>query len=92
MLDIAARQIGIDPAELRRRNLLRLEEMPYTNPNGMPFDNISPLETFEQALDILEYEAFRREQAHARQAGRYLGVGMSTYVEPSTAGLRLLRH
>ena len=86
LLDIAARQMGIDPAELRRRNLLRAEELPYTSANGMTFDNVSPLETLEQALEMLDYEAFRREQATARQAGRYLGVGMSTYVEPSTPG------
>jgi aerobic carbon-monoxide dehydrogenase large subunit len=86
LLDIAARQMGIDPAELRRRNLLRAEELPYTSANGMTFDNVSPLETLEQALEMLDYEAFRREQATARQAGHYLGVGMSTYVEPSTPG------
>jgi carbon-monoxide dehydrogenase large subunit len=86
LLDIAARQIGMDPMELRRRNLLRLEEMPYTNPNGMPFDRISPLGTFEQALSMLDYHGFRREQAEARPAGRHLGVGLSTYVEPSTPG------
>jgi carbon-monoxide dehydrogenase large subunit len=85
-LDIAARQMGMDPVELRRRNLLRQEEMPYTNPNGMRYDNISPLETFEQALELLDYQAFRAEQADARAAGRYLGVGLSTYVEPSTPG------
>jgi carbon-monoxide dehydrogenase large subunit len=86
LLDIAARRMDIDPAELRRRNLLRQDELPYTNANGMVFDNISPLETFEQALEMLDYDGFRREQATARQAGRYLGVGMSTYVEPSTPG------
>ncbi len=86
MFDIAARQLGIDPAELRRRNLLRQDELPYTNPNGMPYDHISPLETFEQALEILDYQAFRREQEAARAAGRYLGVGTCTYVEPTTAG------
>jgi carbon-monoxide dehydrogenase large subunit len=86
MLDIAARRMGIDPAELRRRNLLRRDELPYPNPNGMTYDNISPLETFEQALAILDYDAFRAEQAAARVAGRYLGVGMSNYVEPSTPG------
>jgi carbon-monoxide dehydrogenase large subunit len=86
MLDIAARRIGIDPAELRRRNLLRRDELPYRNPNGMAYDNISPLETFEQALALLDYDAFRVEQAAARDAGRYLGVGMSNYVEPSTPG------
>ena len=87
LLDIAARRIGIDPVELRRRNLLRNDEMPYTNPNGMPYDRVTPLETFEHALEILDYDAFRREQAEARSAGRYLGVGTSTYVEPTTSGM-----
>jgi carbon-monoxide dehydrogenase large subunit len=86
LLDIAARQMGIDPVELRRRNLLRRDELPYTNPNGMRYDNISPVETLEQALAMLDYEAFRREQAEARAAGGHLGVGVSTYVEPSTPG------
>ena len=86
LLDIAARQMGLDPMELRRRNLLRRDELPYTNPNGMPFDDISPLETFEQALEMLDYDAFRQEQAESRKAGRYIGVGLSTYVEPSTPG------
>ncbi len=84
-LDIAARRIGIDPVELRRRNLLRQDELPYTNANGMPYDHISPSETFEQALAMLDYEAFRQEQRDARAAGRYLGVGTCTYVEPTTS-------
>src|SRR5215813_11251804 len=86
LLDIAARQIGMDPAELRRRNLLRRDELPFKNPNGMAYDNISPLETFEQALAMVNYSAFRAEQAEARKAGRYLGVGMSNFVEASTPG------
>src|SRR6185312_8828227 len=86
MLDIAARQIGIDAIELRRRNLLRRDELPYANPNGMTYDSISPLETFEQALGLLDYDTFRAEQAEARTRGRHLGVGVSNYVEPSTPG------
>ena len=69
LLDIAARQMGIDPVELRRRNLLRGDELPYSNPNGMPYDHVSPLETFEQAVTILDYEGFRKEQADALAAG-----------------------
>ncbi|HMF03983.1 MAG TPA: molybdopterin cofactor-binding domain-containing protein, partial [Acidimicrobiia bacterium] len=86
LLDISARRMGVDPIDLRRRNLLRRDDLPYTNPNGMPYDSISPLETFEQALAMLDYEAFRHEQAQARTAGRHLGVGVSNYVEPSTPG------
>ena len=86
LLDIAARDMGMDPMELRRRNLLRQDEMPYTSPNGSPFDRIAPLETFELALKMLDYGSFRHEQADARMSRRYLGVGASTYVEPSTPG------
>jgi aerobic carbon-monoxide dehydrogenase large subunit len=87
LLDIAARRMGVDPIELRRRNLLRQDELPCVNPNGMPYRDITPSETFEQALAILDLDAFRREQAGARAAGRYLGVGTSTYVEPTTTGM-----
>jgi aerobic carbon-monoxide dehydrogenase large subunit len=86
MLDLSARRIGMDPIELRRRNLLTPEELPYRNPNGMTYDNISPRATFEQALAILDLDAFRKEQAAARTVGRHLGVGMANYVEPSTPG------
>jgi aerobic carbon-monoxide dehydrogenase large subunit len=87
LLDIAARQMGMDPAELRRRNLLRRDELPCSNPNGMPYSDVTPSETFEQALRMADYEAFRREQEQARVAGRYLGIGTCTYVEPTTAGM-----
>ena len=86
LLDIAARQIGIDPIELRRRNVLHRDELPYTSANGMPYDAISPLETLEQAVEMLDYEAFRKEQDAARAEGRYLGVGVSNYIEPTTGG------
>ncbi len=87
LLDIAARQMGIDPVELRRRNLLRQDELPYANPHGMTYDSISPLETFEQAVEMLDYDGVPgRAGRRPAQQGRYLGVGMSTYVEPSTPG------
>jgi len=83
-LDIAARRMGIDPAELRRRNLLGLADMPFSAPTGMPFDHMDPLGTLEAALSLLGYEDFRKEQAAARAQGRYLGVGISCYCEPTT--------
>ncbi len=83
-LDTAARKLDIDPVELRRLNLLRVDELPVSNPNGMPYSDATPRETFEQALDILDYPAFRREQHLARQDGRYIGVGTCTYLEPTT--------
>ncbi|HLS77831.1 MAG TPA: xanthine dehydrogenase family protein molybdopterin-binding subunit [Nocardia sp.] len=90
LLDAAARQIGIDPVELRRRNMLRRDEMPTVNPNGMPYSDATPLECFEQALGMLDYPAFRAEQAAARARGRYLGVGTCTYIEPTTGSTPFL--
>ncbi|BBX68221.1 xanthine dehydrogenase family protein molybdopterin-binding subunit [Mycolicibacterium psychrotolerans] len=85
LLDCAARKIGIDPVELRRINILRGDEMPYFNPNGMPYDNCAPADTFEQAVKILDHEGFRKEQADALAEGRYLGLGFSAYIEPTGA-------
>ena len=87
LLDIAARRMDMDPVELRRRNILGADELPYTNGNGMPYDSMSPREVFEQALEMLDYEAFRKEQAEARSSGRYIGVGTSSYVEPTTTAM-----
>jgi carbon-monoxide dehydrogenase large subunit len=85
LLDIGARVVGIDPVELRRRNILRGDEMPYVNPNGIPYDHVAPADTFEQAVKILDHEGFRKEQRDALEQGRYIGLGFSAYVEP-TAG------
>jgi aerobic carbon-monoxide dehydrogenase large subunit len=85
LLDIAARKMGMDPVELRRRNILRADEMPYFSANGMPYDHVAPADTVEQAVKILDYEGFRKEQAEALAQGRHLGLGFSTYIEP-TAG------
>ncbi|WP_422744578.1 xanthine dehydrogenase family protein molybdopterin-binding subunit [Mycobacterium sp. WMMD1722] len=85
MLDIAARKLDLDPVELRRRNILRGDEMPYFNPNGMPYDHVAPADTFEQAVKILDHEGFRKEQADALAEGRYIGLGFSAYIEPTGA-------
>jgi aerobic carbon-monoxide dehydrogenase large subunit len=85
LFDIAARKMDMDPIELRRRNILRGDEMPYFNPNGMPYDHVAPADTFEQAVKILDHEGFRREQREALEQGRYIGLGFSAYIEPTAA-------
>ena len=60
---------------------------PTSNPTGMPYDHMSPREVFEAALETLDYDGFRREQAAARASGRHLGVGTCSYVEPTTTGM-----
>ncbi len=51
----------------------------------MPYDHVAPIETFEQAVKILDHEGFRKEQAEALAQGRYLGLGFSAYIEPTGA-------
>ena len=85
LLDIAARKMDMDPVELRRRNILRGDEMPYFNPNGMPYEHVAPADTFEQAVKILDHEGFRKEQRDALAEGRYIGLGFSAYIEPTGA-------
>ena len=77
-LDVAARQMGVDPIELRRRNLLRRDELPCANGLGMPYDNISPTETFEQALEMLDYDAFRRMQTEARPSASSMSASAAS--------------
>jgi carbon-monoxide dehydrogenase large subunit len=86
MVDIAARRVGIDPLALRRRNIVQQSDLPYTTSSGATFDHITPAETLEQAVAMLDYDEFRREQAAARAHGRWLGVGIAVYVEPTAGG------
>ncbi|WP_297495216.1 xanthine dehydrogenase family protein molybdopterin-binding subunit [Acidocella sp.] len=83
MLDIAARQLGIDPVEIRRRNLVTLADQPTATTMGIPLEDITPAECLEKLLTVLDIDAFRREQAAARQEGRHLGLGIATYIEPT---------
>lgn len=80
-VDKAARQLGIDPVELRRRNIIT--QWPHTMPLGQQLDRVTPRETLDTAIEMLGYEAFREEQRAARAAGRHIGVGMALCIEPT---------
>jgi carbon-monoxide dehydrogenase large subunit len=82
IIDALARRLGIDPLELRRRNVVHRDDLPYTMPSDLPLFDVSPEETLAQAAEMIGYEGFRREQAAARADGRLLGIGLSLYVEP----------
>lgn len=84
LLEKAARQIGIDTVELRRRNLIRADEQPFAMPTGFVLDRVTPRETLDKVVDYLDIPKFRAEQAAARAEGRYLGLGFAVYVEPTT--------
>jgi aerobic carbon-monoxide dehydrogenase large subunit len=85
LLDIAARELGIDPIEIRRRNLITKADQPCTTPLGIPLEDITPAECLDKLLDVIDVRAFRVEQEAARKKGQYLGLGIAAYVEPTGA-------
>jgi carbon-monoxide dehydrogenase large subunit len=82
-LDKAARKLNIDPIEIRRRNLVTLADQPTATTFGIPIEDITPAECLEKLLETLDVAGFRAEQAAARAQGRYLGLGIATYIEPT---------
>lgn len=81
MMDLLAAELKMDPADVRRKNLLLPDVFPYTTPTGAVYDNGNYAATLDRALELANYQGLRQEQAQARQQGRYLGIGLSSYVE-----------
>ncbi len=92
MLDQIARERGLDPAEVRRRNMLTPEELPLDIGVGnvlagpVVYDSGDYPEALRRALQLSGYDEFRAEQAEARGQGRYLGIGIACYVEETALG------
>lgn len=92
VLDEAAREVGLDPADLRRRNLVTAAEMPYATGllarDGQPhvYDSGDYAACFEAALELVDYAGVRREQPTLWARGVYRGVGTSAYVESTGNG------
>ena len=81
MTDMFAQEIGMDPAEVRRKNLIPPFDNGYNAATGVTYDTGNYEMAFNKALEMVGYQAFRQEQERARGEGRYLGIGLSTYVE-----------
>jgi len=88
MLDAGAAALGIDPVEIRRRNLIGPEDIPYTAATRLVHDTGTYPACFERAVEMVGYEDFRRRQAAARAQGRYLGIGFACYNELTGLGKR----
>jgi carbon-monoxide dehydrogenase large subunit len=86
LVDRAARRLGLDPTEIRLRNFIRDEDFPYKSPSGIVWDRSSFTESLRRAREALDYEAARDEQARARAAGRWVGIGIASYVELTGIG------
>jgi aerobic carbon-monoxide dehydrogenase large subunit len=86
LVDRAARRLGLDPTEIRLRNFIRDEDFPYKSPSGIVWDRSSFTESLRKAREALDYKAARDEQARARAAGRWVGIGVASYVELTGIG------
>jgi CO/xanthine dehydrogenase Mo-binding subunit len=82
MMDIAARGLGMDPAEIRRKNFIPPDRFPYTIASGNEYDSGNYEAALDQALEMADYPSLRKEQAEARKEGRYLGIGVANAIEP----------
>lgn len=83
IVDAVARALGKDPVEVRRANLIGPEDFPYHTPTGKVYDPGSYGESLERALALVDYERFRKDQEQWRAQGRYVGLGLCVFVEPS---------
>ncbi|MEX2202650.1 MAG: aerobic carbon-monoxide dehydrogenase large subunit, partial [Actinomycetota bacterium] len=82
----AAGEIGMDPAELRRKNFIRKDQFPYKSVTGFEYDSGDYHGAMDLALQTVAYEELRKEQAEARKQGRLLGIGLASFTEVVGAG------
>src|SRR4029077_18871123 len=79
MIDLVARELGMDPAEVRRKNFVK--SFPHTNNFGLVYDSGDYEKTLDRAMANIDYPGLRKRQEQLRAQGRYTGIGFSTYVE-----------
>ena len=84
---IAAGRLGLEPAELARRNLVRGDEMPYRTPSGALYDSGDYAACLDRALELARYDELHDRVAAARAAGRLAGIGLACVVEPSISNM-----
>ena len=81
MMDLLGRELGMDPVDVRRKNLVPADAFPYSNALGLSYDSGNYQAALDKALAMVGYDSLRQEQARLRQQGRYIGIGLSTYME-----------
>jgi len=80
-IDMLAKKIGMDPSEVRMKNFIPANEFPATVATGLSYDSGNYAVAMNKALQLINYESFRSEQAKKRSEGKLLGIGFSSYVE-----------
>jgi aerobic carbon-monoxide dehydrogenase large subunit len=86
LVDRAAQAVGLDPAELRRRNLIADDAYPWTSPAGLRFERLSHQRSLARLLELMDYAGLRREQAALRAKGIHRGIGLASFVEITNPG------
>jgi aerobic carbon-monoxide dehydrogenase large subunit len=81
LCDLAAIETGIDRIEIRRRNLVMPDELPYRNPVGVTYDNGNYEEAMDKALSLANWKGFRARRAEAKKRGKLRGIGLANYIE-----------
>lgn len=81
LMDEAARQTGIDRIQLRRRNFIRPEQMPYKNPLGQVYDSGAFEKIMDEGLDLADWSGFEQRYAQSKAQGKLRGLGISTFLE-----------
>jgi carbon-monoxide dehydrogenase large subunit len=89
LMDMAAARIGVDPKEIRLRNLVGADEFPYKVASGIVWDKSGFQECLNAACGAIGYDSLRATQAQARAAGRWFGIGMACYAELTGIGSRI---
>jgi carbon-monoxide dehydrogenase large subunit len=89
LIDMAARKLGMDPVEFRRKNLVRDEEFPYRTASGIIWDKSAFQECLEGVCRHVDYPTLVRERDTARKAGRWVGIGLASYAELTGIGSRI---
>ncbi len=86
LMDAAAHRMGVDPVELRLRNLLTPAELPHATPGGLVFDSLDPAEAVRSAMAAADRDGFAARRAEAEARGRLLGFGACYYMERTGGG------
>lgn len=81
MVDLYSLAVGMDPLAVRKINLIPADAFPYTNPFTLQYDSGNYQGALAKALEMVDYQQFRKEQDNLRKQGKYVGIGFSTYVE-----------
>lgn len=92
VIDICAHELGIPADEMRKKNYIRSEQMPYTTPNGCVYDSGDYSMMLDKAKELIGYDDWKRKQAEARAEGRLIGVGIGSTVDSGTNNFGQVRY